>query len=85
MSVASRNADTAATANTYLPVNPWRSTKAFCAPIATMSDKPVRNPVRVAASMGGLLSEHREFLGDEEGEFKRLLVVESRVAERLVA
>ena len=46
--------------------SPWRSTKAFCAPIATMSDRPVSSPVTEALSMvptlGGLRSEGKRKL-----------------------
>ena len=51
ISTASDTAQIAATTKTCSRRMPWRSTKRFCAPIATMSEKPRPRP----ASTG---SEH---------------------------
>ncbi|MFC5127999.1 hypothetical protein ACFPRL_33260 [Pseudoclavibacter helvolus] len=44
MRSASERAHTATTARTCLRSRPWRSTNAFCAPIATMRERPKPNP-----------------------------------------
>ena len=44
---ASEMAQIATQVQTNCLVIPWRRTWAFCAPIATMRDRPVPNPVRV--------------------------------------
>ncbi len=48
MSTRSEAAQTATTASTCSPRRPCRSTKAFCAPIATMSDRPSPRPEAAA-------------------------------------
>ena len=50
--------------------SPWRSTKAFCAPIATMSDRPVSSPVTEALSMIPTLGGP-----DSEGKRKLLMIL----------
>src|SRR3712207_7134746 len=50
MSTRSDTAHTATTRSTRWRRIPCRSTNAFWAPIATISDRPVRNPAAVAAS-----------------------------------
>jgi hypothetical protein len=44
MSTASDTAQIAATTNTCSRRMPWRSTNTFCAPMATMSDRPRPKP-----------------------------------------
>ena len=55
MSSASAAAQTATTGSTCSRRMPWRSTKAFWAPMATMSDSAVRKPERAAAGMATTL------------------------------
>ncbi len=49
MSTASAVAQKATMAPTCSRRSPWRSTKAFCAPMATMSVSPSAKPVEAAA------------------------------------
>src|SRR5215212_9717030 len=50
MSTASETAQTATTAVTCSRRSPCRRTKAFCAPIATISERPMPSPARAANS-----------------------------------
>src|SRR5689334_23022123 len=58
MSARSDTAQTATTAPTCSTRRPWRRTKAFCAPIATIRPRPRARPADAASSAGVPIAAH---------------------------
>src|SRR5438270_13732588 len=58
MSARSEAAQTATTAPTCSSRRPWRRTKAFCAPMATMRPSPRASPEATASTAGEDIADH---------------------------